>query len=76
MHFSSPKSKLKKEMRSHHDYIDSDEFIKFLGCLKSLENDIDIMIEAKKKDEAMFRLIRELKYKTEIKFLDDTSFVL
>ena len=76
MHFSSPKSKLKKEMRSHHDYIDSDEFIKFLGCLKSLENDIDIMIEAKKKDEAMFHLIRELKYKTEIKFLDDTSFVL
>ena len=76
MHFSSPKSKFKKEMRSHHDYIYSDEFIKFLGCLKSLGNDIDIMIEAKKKDEAMFRLIRELKYKTEIKFLDDTSFVL
>lgn len=76
MHFSSPKSKLKKEMRSHHDYIDSDEFIKFLGCLKSLENDIDIMIEAKKKDEAMFRLIREIKYKTEIQFLDDTSFML
>ena len=76
MHFSSPKSKLKKEMRSHHDYINSNEFIKFLGYLKKLEKDIDIMIEAKKKDEAMFRLIRELKYKTEIPFLDDTSFVL
>ena len=34
------------------------------------------MIEAKKKDEAMFRLIREIKYKTEIQFLDDTSFML
>ena len=33
-------------------------------------------VKAKKKDEAMFRLTRELKYKTEIKFLDDTSFVL
>lgn len=76
MHFSSPKSKLKKEMRSHHDYINSNEFIKFLGHLKKLEKDIDIMIEAKKKDEAMFRLIRELKYKTEIPFLDDTSFML
>ena len=76
MHFSSPKSKLKKEMRSHHDYINSNEFIKFLGYLKKLEKDIDIMIEAKKKDEAMFRLIRELKYKTEIQFLDDTSFML
>ena len=76
MHFSSPKSKLKKEMRSHHDYINSNEFVKFLGYLKKLEKDIDIMIEAKKKDEAMFRLIRELKYKTEIQFLDDTSFML
>ena len=76
MHFSSPKSKLKKEMRSHHDYINSNEFIKFLGYLKKLEKDIDIMIEAKKKDEPMFRLIRELKYKTEIPFLDDTSFML
>lgn len=76
MHFSSPKSKLKKEIRSHHDYIDSNEFIKFLGYLKKLGKDIDIMIEAKKKDEAMFRLIRELKYKTEIKFIDDTSFML
>ena len=76
MHFSSPKSKLKKEIRSHHDYIGSNEFIKFLGYLKKLGKDIDIMIEAKKKDEAMFRLIRELKYKTEIKFIDDTSFML
>ena len=76
MHFSSPKSKLKKEIRSHHDYIDSNEFIKFLDYLKKLGKDIDIMIEAKKKDEAMFRLIRELKYKTEIKFIDDTSFML
>ena len=76
MHFSSPKSKLKKEMRSHHDYIDSDEFIKFLGCLKSLQNDIGMMVEAKKKEEAMFGLIRELRYKTEIKFLADSSSVL
>ena len=76
VHFSSPKSKQKKEIRSHHDYIDSNEFIKFLEYLKTFNKDIDIMIEAKKKDEAMFRLIRELKYKTEIKFLDDTSFML
>ena len=32
--------------------------------------------EAKKKDEAMFRLIRELKYKTNCKFIDDTSFIV
>jgi len=32
------------------------------------------MIEAKEKDEAMFRLIRNLKYKTDYKFVDDTTF--
>ena len=76
MHFSSPKSKLKKEIRSHHDYINSNKFIQFLECLKSLDTDVDIMIEAKKKDEALFRLVRELKYKTDFYFLDDTSFII
>lgn len=76
MHFSSPKSKLKKEMRSHNDYIDTEEFIKFLNIIKSAKTDIDIMVEAKKKDEALFRLTRELKYQTNLKFLDDTTFVL
>ena len=64
IHFSSPKSKLKKEFRSHHDYIDSDSFIKFIESIKHLPYDIDIMIEAKKKEDALFRLVRELKYKT------------
>ena len=32
------------------------------------------MIEAKAKDEALFRLVRELKYKTNYTFIDDTSF--
>ena len=33
------------------------------------------MIEAKMKDDALFRLVRELKYKTNYKFIDDTSFI-
>ena len=32
------------------------------------------MIEAKAKDEAVFKLIRELKFKTNYKFIDETSF--
>lgn len=76
IHFSSPKSKLKKEFRSHNDYINSDDFILFLEKIKNLNFDIDIMIEAKKKDEAMFRLIRELKYKTDYKFIDETTFII
>lgn len=76
IHFSSPKSKLKKEFRSHNDYIDSEIFIDFIERIKHLNYDIDIMIEAKKKDEAMFRLIREIKYKTNYEFIDDTTFIV
>jgi len=76
MHFSSPKSKLKKEFRSHHDYINSDEFITFLELLKKYNFDVDIMLEAKAKDEALFKLVRELKYKTDYIFLDETTFTL
>ena len=72
MHFSSPKSK--REYRSHSDYINSDDFIKFLNIISKYDKDIDIMIEAKAKDEALFRLIRELKYKTNYKFLNETNF--
>ncbi len=75
IHFSSPKNKTKKEMRSHHDYIDSDSFINFLRDIKNLSYDIDIMIEAKAKDEAVFKLIRELKYKTDFNFIDETTFL-
>ena len=72
MHFSSPKNK--KEYRAHHDYINSNDFIKFLAILKKYNTDIDIMIEAKAKDMAMFKLIRELKYQTNYHFTDNTTF--
>ena len=49
MHFSSPKSKLKKEFRSHSDYINKECFIKFINILKKQDKDIDIMLEAKAK---------------------------
>ena len=75
-HFSSPKSKLKKDFRSHHDYIDVNEFINFLNILKNKNINSDIMLEAKCKDEALFRLVRELKYRTSYKFIDDTSFIV
>ncbi len=74
IHFSSPKNLTKKEMRSHSDYIDCNKFIEFIEKIKKYKIDIDIMIEAKKKDEALFRLVRELKYKTNYHFIDDTSF--
>ena len=48
----------------------------FISKIKDLPFDVDIMIEAKKKDEALFRLIRELKYKTNYHFIDETTFIV
>ena len=75
MHFSSPKNKTKKEFRTHHDYIDVDVFIDFLKKLNTTNEPLDIMLEAKAKDDALFRLMRQLKYKTNYTFLDETTFL-
>ena len=74
IHFSSPKNK--KEYRAHNNYINSDDFINFINKIKKYNHDIDIMIEAKEKDDALFRLVRELKYKTNYKFIDETTFIV
>lgn len=71
MHFSSPKNK--REFRSHSTYINANDFIDFLEILKKQQHDVDIMLECKAKDEALFRLVRELKYKTNYRFIDDTT---
>lgn len=76
MHFSSPKNNTKKDFRSHNDYINCDDFIFFLEQIKKFNTDIDIMLEAKAKDEAIFRLMRQLRFKTNYKFIDDTSFII
>ena len=68
IHFSSPKNK--KDIRAHNDYINSDDFINFI---KLIDRDIDVMLEAKAKDDALFRLVRELKYKTNYNFIDETT---
>lgn len=73
LHFSSPKKK--KEFRSHNDYIDYKKFISFLEIVKRTNRDIDIMIEAKKKDEALFSLIRALKYKNIYKIKKNEIFI-
>lgn len=76
LHFSSPKNNTKKDYRSHNDYIDVVEFIKFIEKIKKYNIDLDIMLEAKAKDEALFKLVRLLKYKTDYKFIDETTFMV
>lgn len=72
IHFSSPRNS--RDYRSHSEYINSDDFIEFIEKIKGYNYDVDIMIEAKDKDDALFRLVREIKYKTDYKFIDDTTF--
>ena len=73
IHFSTSKDKNNK--RSHNDYINVDDFIDFIEKIKFTKRDFDVMIEAKKKDEALFKLIRELKYKTDYKIEKNTLFL-
>lgn len=75
IHFSSPKNKTKKEFRTHHDYIDINSFTYFLEHIKNLNIDFDIMLEAKAKDDALFRLTRQLKY-LGYNFIDETTFMI
>lgn len=74
IHFSSPRNS--RDYRSHCEYINSDDFINFISEIKKYNMDVDIMIEAKGKDDALFRLVRELKYKTNYRFIDDSSFIV
>ena len=69
IHLSSPKNQ--KEKRSHHDYIDIKDFLNLIQII-NIKKDFDIMIEAKQKDIALFKLTRELKY-NDFKFIDETT---
>ncbi|USK31806.1 UV DNA damage repair endonuclease UvsE [Bacillus sp. F19] len=74
MHISSPKSD--KEFRHHSDYVDTDMFFKFLKEIKGSISQIDCMIEAKRKDEALFKLMEEVKTREDVDTIDSSSFHL
>jgi UV DNA damage endonuclease len=57
-HISSPKSE--KEFRSHADYVDLDFVWPCVKLLQEFGHDVDFMIEAKAKDQAMLKLVEDL----------------
>lgn len=73
VHFSSPKSK--KEPRAHSEYINEKSFLQFLRILKEVDHDVDIMLECKGRDLALFKLARQLKCHEQIRFLNETTFI-
>lgn len=74
MHISSPRSA--SNVRAHADYIDSSEFLKFLHKVNHTVPELHCMIEAKKKDDALFQLVKALKKYKEVEFLDGSTFVI
>ncbi|MGA4722258.1 UV DNA damage repair endonuclease UvsE [Fictibacillus nanhaiensis] len=74
MHISSPKSE--KQFRNHADYVDVNMFFDFLKEVKGSVEEIDCMIESKKKDLALFQLMREIKERNDVEILDGASFRL
>ncbi len=58
VHISSPRSI--SDYRSHHDFINPDDLYPFLESARAFVSNIDIMVEAKQKDRAMFKLVKDL----------------
>ncbi len=71
VHVSSPKSE--KDVRAHADFVQSEEVIQFLKSIRSSTSHLDVMIEAKKKDNALFQLIEDFKKDKEIQIKDQAS---
>jgi UV DNA damage endonuclease len=57
VHLSSPKDE--SHIRSHADYINMEDFLRFLNKAQKIGRDFDIMIEAKQKDLALIRLMED-----------------
>lgn len=72
MHISSPKSE--KEFKSHADYINSDQFLEFAYRANQSTDQIDCMIEAKKKDDALLILRKVLDQRPDITFETASNF--
>ena len=71
VHLSSPKSE--KTFRSHADFVSLDFIRPFLNIAKELNQDFDVMIEAKQKDLAMQKLVEDIASIRGVKRLTSTS---
>ena len=75
IHFSSPRNG--ENDRKHSDFIDPKAFVTFLENIKPFNTDIDIMLECKEKDLALFKLTTDIKeLKPEYKWVDKSTFIV
>lgn len=71
IHVSSPKSD--KDVRAHADYVEPGPLLAFLRSVAALTPRLDVMIEAKMKDDALFRLMDDLIPVTGVERIDQAS---
>jgi UV DNA damage endonuclease len=71
-HFSTPRETEKD--RKHADFINAEDFVSFIEICRPLDKDFDIMLEAKKKDQALFQLVEDIKaIRPNWKWIDNTT---
>jgi len=58
IHISSPKTE--KAFRSHADHVDPEFILPLIEVLRGIGQDVDFMIEAKRKDQAALALVEDL----------------
>ncbi|QAA31826.1 UV DNA damage repair endonuclease UvsE [Clostridium manihotivorum] len=74
-HFSSPKES--ERDRKHADYIDAEAFVRFIDLCKDVNRDMDVMLEAKKKDLSLYKLADDIEeLRPEWKRIDKSSFYI
>jgi UV DNA damage endonuclease len=71
IHVSSPRSE--SDPKSHADHVHPDDLVPFLRLAAGYGERLDIMIEAKRKDEALFRLMEELAKTPRINRIDQAT---
>lgn len=71
IHISSPKSD--KDIRAHADFIDINQILPFLLEIKSTLPHLDVMIEAKQKDNALFDLMNKIVRIKGIEKIDEST---
>ncbi|TYS58315.1 UV DNA damage repair endonuclease UvsE [Bacillus infantis] len=74
MHISSPRSA--KDFRAHADYVDPVMFMDFLKNINGSVPEIHCMIEAKKKDDALFKLADYLRNEAGLEEVDQAAFII
>lgn len=74
IHLSSPKNS--QEFRSHADYVRVEDIYPFLQVAKKYTDQLDIMIEAKQKDAALFDLMDDLKKQRGIQLLSKATILV